>query len=632
MPKQTVHKSKFAALADQGIRAYQQTEGLNLIGMAEQYIADEIQVGASTVNGWRRGRTTPRYCDDLTRFATVCFRAAPELGEQWIIDLFGAADMARYCNQALAEIRNPQSRGVQARTKQAAAADRIINLTGSVPTLPNFYIPRQAKLAALKALTLAQCRTGGWIAILGMTGAGKSTLMAALGHDPDICTTFSGNVRWFEVRQTTTVQSLIRRIALAFDVELLEEYATDSDAVAALRRVLPAEPLLLLLDNVVNPTVVNPLHALGPAVVVVVTARVIHDVVLLHIPEKNWITIAELTTDEAWALVEQVTPVPEDQIADAQAVLQTLNWHPYMTVVAASAAAALKMRWDQIGTALQNIPVRLGVIRYLQNRNRNVWAPLELDWERLGKTARYALTTLGRLPYFTYYDLPLAEALWSLSVDETVHMWKTLAAMQLVRAMPDTEECYTMHWLIRDFATAKARKWSLWQRLRFLGWPWRYRLPFRLRWWWPTLRKPKSDPRWPWYSITLPGTEGRRGLRFIGTWLIDTLWQRNRQQLNLRVGPLEWVTVMRLTVRFLAACMACLGLAVAALLTIAQGTRPPLTLAAMLVALWIVIVTYIDTRRAAMWWGLETSLPYTAAFASEDVEESPCRDDSEPGT
>ncbi len=590
--------------------------------MAEQYIATEIGVGQGTVNGWRRGRTTRRY-DDLTRFAAVCLNAAPELGEQWVTDLFRAGDMAAYRDQALAEIRNSQGQGTPVSSGRAATATRTGNVAGNVPPLPDYYVPRQAKLAALKALTLAQCNTGGWSAVLGMTGAGKSTLLAALGHDPDIHTAFSGNVRWFEIRQTTTTPRLLQRIATAFGAELSEEQASDNDAASTLRRVLPAEPILLLIDNVMDPAIVSPLRALGAGVVVVVTMRVIHDVALLHIPERAWVTVGELTADEAWALVEQIAPVPEEQIPAAQAVLQALEWHPYMTVVAASAALTLNLGWDDIRAALQMPPIRLKVIHFLKTKNRNVWAPLELDWERLGETAHYALSTLGRLPYFLHYDLPLAEALWGFPRDEVLRIWKTLAAMQLARPAPDFPGEYTVHWLIRDFAADKARQWSLWQRLRFLSWPWRYRLPFRLRWWWPALRKPKPDARWPWHSFTLPGTEGRRGLRFVGSWLITTLWQHSGRQLNLRVGPVEWVTVTRLSVRFLAACIACLYLAVSALLTLSQGTRPVVTLAAMVGALWLTLVAYIDLRRAALWWGLQTALPYTAAFTEEDQEKDP---------
>jgi len=598
---------------------------LRYVTQGVQYIAEEALMGSSTLDSWR-SKTTPHFPRDyesLQRFAAACFRAAPELGEQWVTDLFREGKMASYRDQALAEIRNPQGRGTLATHKRPAETTRAINIAGSVPALPDYYVLRQAKLDALKDLTLARRATGGWIAIIGMTGAGKSTLMAALGHDPVIHTEFTGNVRWFEIRQTTTTQRLVQRIALAFGAELSDEYVSDSDAVTALRHVLPAEPLLLLLDNVVNPTDISPLHALGAGVVVVITIRAMQDLALLHVPEKAWLTVGEFSDAEAWDLVKQIVPVAEDQVPAAKAVLQAVEYHPYTTVVVASTALSLDMKWSQIQTTLQAIDARLRMIRFLKTKNRNVWAPLELDWEQLGTTSQYALTTLGRLPYFLHHDLALAEALWGLSTAETMQVWQDLAAMQLARPVPDMPGTYTVHWLIRDFAAEKARHWSVWQRLRFEGWPWRYRLPFRLRWWWPALRKPKPNARWPWHSFELPGTEGRRGLRSLRSWLIHTLWQPDGRQLNLRAGPVEWVTVTRLSSRLLALSVAVIGLAVAALVVIAQGHRPVGTLLAMAVALWSAVVAYIDLRRAAMWWGLEMSLPYTAAYTEREQEKDP---------
>ncbi len=623
MSEQTGKNSEFAALVEQGIRAYQHAEGLRLIGMADQYIADAIGVGASTVNGWRRGRTTRRY-DDLMHFAAVCLTAAPELGEQWVTDLFRAGKMAGYRDQALAEIFESQRTLTQLTTSTSIpAVDGRFNTVAAIPPLPDYYILRQAKLATLKDLTLARRDSGGWLALLGMTGVGKSTLLAALGHDATIQAAFAGNVRWIELRQSTSTHRLAQRIAQAFGQELPNDNKDNAELTAALRDILPAQPILLLLDNVVNPTVVAPLYALGPHVVIVVTARAVRDMAVLRIPEKAWVTIGELEPDEAWALVEQIVAVPEAQRPIAQAILAVLEYHPYITVIAASAALTLDFEWSKIHGIITDLALRSQAQRFLAAENSNVWATLEMDWERLNERHQYALATLGCLPYFLHYDLPLAQAAWGLSANEAALVWKILTAMQLARPAPDFPGEYTVHWLIRDFAADKAQQWSLGQRLRFLGWLWRYRLPFRLRWWWPVLRQSKSNVDWPWYSFTLPGTEERRGMRFIWSWMTDTLWHQTGQQLNLRVGPVEWVTVKRLAARFLAACLVSLGLAVAAMFTLFQGIRPFATLLAMVVAVWIVVVTHIDLRRAAMWWGLETSLPYTAAFTDTAQEKDP---------
>jgi len=624
MPKQTVRKNEFATLADQGIRAYQQAKRLNLIGIAELDIGTEIGVGTGTVNGWRRGRITRRY-DDLMHFAAICLKAAPELGEQWVTDLFRAADMAGYRDRALAEIFELQRTSRQLTTSTSVpAADSRPNTVAAIPPLPHYYILRSTKLDTLKNLTLRHCERGGWIALLGMTGVGKSTLLAALGHNTAIQAAFAGNVRWIELRQTTTTHRLAQRIAQAFGQELPNGNVDNADIITALHGILPTQSILLLLDNVVDPTVVAPLHALGPRVVIVVTARSVRDMAVLHIPEKAQVTIGELEPDEAWALVEQIVTVPEAQRSIAQAVLTLLEYHPYLTVIAASAAATLDLEWRKIHGIITDLALRSEAQRFLADENSNVWATLEMDWERLNERHQYALATLGCLPYFLHYDLPLAQAAWGLSASEAALVWKILTAMQLARPAPDFPGEYTVHWLIRDFAADKAREWSLWQQLRFMIWLWRYRLPFRLRWWWPALRKPKPTVDWPWYSFTLPGTEGRRGMRFIWSWMADTLWRQPEQQLNLRAGAVEWVTVKRLSARFLVAYLAGICLMAAGVLTVWQkGYMPYWAVVGLVAAVWTMLVAHIDLRRAAMWWGLETSLPYTAAFTEKDQEKDP---------
>ncbi len=619
-------QATFASLVEQGVWAYMQALRLRYISEGVQHIAYEALMGSSTLDSWR-SKTTPRLPRDyetLQRFARVCLEAAPELGETWLTDLFRTAGMAGYRDQALAAIIPSQHTTTgSAISSESLNTERRLDTAGTVPDLPVYYINRHTKLDALKNLILARRDTGGWVAILGMTGVGKSTLLAALGHDREIQAAFAGNVRWIELRQSTTIVWLMQRIAKAFGQELTYADEANVDIIVALRALLPSQPILLLLDNVANPAVVASLRTLGPQVVVVVTLRAVQDVAALRIPEKAWLPLGELEPDEALTLAQKIAPVSEAQRPTVQALLALLGYHPYITVVAASAVAALKLDWAEIQGIIATLTLRSQAQRFMAAESINVWATLEMDWERLDERCQYALTTLGRLPYFAHYDHALAQAVWGISVEEAALIWKVLTAMQLARPAPGFPCEYTVHWLIRDFAADKARQWSVWQRLHFVGWPWRYRLPFRLRWWRPALRKPKPNPRWPWYSFTLPGTEGRRGMRFIWSWMTDTLWRQPEQQLNLRVGPVEWVTVKRLSVRFAVAFIIAICLVVASMLSMLQGNRPFGVLAAMVVAVWVVVVTHIDLRRAALWWGLETSLPYTAAFIEEDQEKDP---------
>ena len=59
-------------------------------------------------------------------------------------------------------------------------------------------------------------------------------------------------------------------------------------------------------------------------------------------------------------------------------------------------------------------------------------------------------------------------------------------------------------------------------------------------------------------------------MRFIWSWMADTLWRQSGQQLNLRVGAVEWATVKRLATRFLVAYLAGICLMAAGVLTVWQ--------------------------------------------------------------
>ncbi len=109
----------FARLVEQGVRTYQHSQRLRLIGMTVAYIAEAAAMGASTLDSWRsqKVRRIPHDYHVLKRFASVCVRAAPELGEEWVRSLFLAAGMAGYCEQALDGIFEKEQRAPTTPTK-----------------------------------------------------------------------------------------------------------------------------------------------------------------------------------------------------------------------------------------------------------------------------------------------------------------------------------------------------------------------------------------------------------------------------------------------------------------------------------------------------------------------------------
>ena len=110
--------------------------------------------------------------------------------------------------------------------------------------------------------------------------------------------------------------------------------------------------------------------------------------------------------------------------------------------------------------------------------------------------------------------------------------------------------------------------------------------------------------RWPWWSPTVPGTEAKPGWRSISAWLTTILWRRDGRNLNLHAGPVEWVTVTRLSVRFaVTALLGVLSEGIGIVQLIQHRQLSYRLFPLLLAAIWVLIVTYTDLRRAVLIWG-----------------------------
>jgi len=602
-------KPEFARLVDRGVRAYQHAYQLRLLGIASEYIANEVGIGKSTLDSWRRNRIPQDYAV-LQRFAAVCVTAAPDLGEVWVTDLFRAAGMAGYREQAIADIfAQPETR-VPPSVSSPAEPDTTPALPplGALPILPDYYIPREVKFQQLQDAVLARRESGGWVALIGMTGVGKSTLLAALGHAPAIQTAFSNGVRWFECKRTTNALTLARNVALALGKTFPQEIETVDDARVALRQALQGESVLLLLDNLIDPLPFRVLRHLGPGIVIVLTTRLLPVATGLRVPEEAWIVLNALTDSQAWTLIHRICAITPEQEPAVQQLLAAVDYHAFTTAIVACTSLTLQMTWDELLAAFQSAEVRGQVLQTLHPAQLQVWASLEVDWQRLESLPRYALESLGRLPFFSWYDTALGQAVWQVSAGGATAIWRTLHAMQLVKATGGVPGCYSVHWLVWDFAQQKAQHWSWWQRLRFAVWPWRYPLRLPLPWWRAAIPCPAEAPAWPWWSPVVPGTEGQRGWRSLLGWLSQMLWRREEDGVRLRVGPEEWVIAERLTVRFIAVVMlGFLGALGYSLLHASDLLVQPGWCAVLLLPLGLALLTYRDLRRIVQWWHLEVS-------------------------
>lgn len=462
----------FADLVNQGIRAYQYANGLELMGMTVGYVAQAAAIGVSTLNTWR-SKTRPRLARDsrpLTRFAKVCVEAFPELGEAWVRSLFLKSNMAGYGEQAISEIFGAQGIGEDGQgevtgepstpsmEQAAGSAERdrwFTDRLNTAPCLPSHYVARTTHLDDLRTRVLATSDSGGCIRIVGMTGIGKTTLMAALERDPEIRDRFPGSVHWFRPDQEEDGLAFVERIASVLGCNLSKSPRPLHSVIEAIQAQLGEKHTMLLVDDVKDLGQAEVLKELGPRSVVVFTTRRPYIAASVSGASQDLIHVGKMTETEAREMISAIWSVPEEQRGTAATVARMVDHHPCALATLASAARTLQMTWTDIAAALQSPSARAILLHGDSAERHGLWTGLDADWSVLDRRYQEALQTLVRLPETSAYDVAMARAAWKVDTMTAAITLKTLAATSLIVSSDSCSQSYTLHWLVRDYVHEK---------------------------------------------------------------------------------------------------------------------------------------------------------------------------------
>ena len=137
-----------------------------------------------------------------------------------------------------------------------------------LPDLPDQYIPRDRDLAAVRGLLT---RPGDRVVgLVGMGGAGKSTLARAVVDDEAVRRAFPDGIVWVEVNPDPDLASVLSRVLSAFGSPgPVSDVVDGSDR---LRALLAGAAALIVLDNVWDVGVLDALRVSAPSRILV-TAR-----------------------------------------------------------------------------------------------------------------------------------------------------------------------------------------------------------------------------------------------------------------------------------------------------------------------------------------------------------------------
>ncbi len=147
-----------------------------------------------------------------------------------------------------------------------------------IPPLPDIYRPRPNDLDAIKALLL---KTGGNTGIVGqarsaglrgMGGLGKTTLAKAVVHDPDVKACFKYGIIWLSCGRRATALSQLTALGRAISGQP-PAYQNIAEARADISRLVADKKLLVVLDDVWEPSLADAFRDLTPSGTLLVTSR-----------------------------------------------------------------------------------------------------------------------------------------------------------------------------------------------------------------------------------------------------------------------------------------------------------------------------------------------------------------------
>ena len=143
------------------------------------------------------------------------------------------------------------------------------------PPLPAHFVPRPEVSQELKARLLAVGAAPGTLvlgAIQGMGGIGKSTLAAALAHDPEVQARFPDAVLWATLGQQPDILPLLSGWVQALGDYQFKPLVVET-ASTHLRSLLQDKAALIVVDDVWDPAHVPPFLVGGPSCRVLITTR-----------------------------------------------------------------------------------------------------------------------------------------------------------------------------------------------------------------------------------------------------------------------------------------------------------------------------------------------------------------------
>ncbi|HLZ63059.1 MAG TPA: NB-ARC domain-containing protein, partial [Ktedonosporobacter sp.] len=293
--------------------------------------------------------------------------------------------------------------------------------------LPKSYVPRPKAFDAIKQVLLKQegsQTTAITTALRGAGGFGKTTLALALCHDPEIQAAFPDGILWVELGENPrSLREVLNGILHALEPSLSRS-VTPEEAGENFRKVLAERECLLVIDDVWQPSALEPLLEGGPHCKRLVTTR--NDQVLPEEAERLLVDAMERT--EAIALLCQGLSDAIQQTASQsklEALVRRLGCWPILLTLAHGLIAervrrgrTLEQAVETVAQAYQDCGVTAFDVGRATTRHQAIQASIEISLRHFEEFlparyhARERYQELAAFPEDTNIPLTTLQMFW----------------------------------------------------------------------------------------------------------------------------------------------------------------------------------------------------------------------------
>lgn len=411
---------------------------------------------------------------------------------------------------------------------------------------PLYEVPRPEVFALLQARISQALEADAWVALIGLGGIGKTSMLGAFLRSVDLGKQFDGGIVAFSGNppmSADTDAGLLRPIVMRLCQQMSATSASIENLRSMLREHLTTRRALVIVDNVEH---LQSLHWLRDirGLTVLVSTRSVKQAEGLGINSDWQILLGALTKDEARELAVGISGCPPTTETDERSLAVVLDLvERYPLAIEIASRIAQRKGWEATQRLLSDVESRKLVLGYHDSAS-NAWVALEAVWDSLDGETQERLALLGSVPLLNRHDVAMGQAIWGVSHQVAEASFDRLAQYCLVQPMESG--AYRMHALVWEMARHKLTGIPPEDVAAVKGWEWRY--PIRevwsdWRWWRPCVPKPE-DSGWALWDPSVPKTPKGEGFRWLLTIVKQYFW-RTEDKIHVLADPLEWVVMHR---------------------------------------------------------------------------------------